>query len=243
MKRNSAGTMPVVTTLFWGILALVLRRQLYLTGVDARNLLVQNHPLSIAVTVLTIGMLIRTVLLVRKREDDRCYEKLYGGRLPGALGNLAAGAGILLTVLTAAPVAAGYLQAAWYWLGLAAPVCMLLAAIVRMLGKKPLFLLHVVACLFFVLHIVTRYQLWSSLPQMQDYLFSMLGAMALMFFGFYTAALEADCGNVPMMWGMGLAAVYFCTAELARSSCPWMYLGGIVWVLLDVCGMSQMEKE
>lgn len=242
MKRNSAGTMPVVTTLFWGVLALVLRRQLYLTGVDARNLLVQNHALGIALTVLTIGVLIRIILLVRKREDDRCYEKLYGGKLPGALGSLAAGSGILLTVLNTVPETAGYLQAAWHWLGLAAPVCLVLAGIARMLGKKPFFLLHVVVCLFFVMHIVTRYQLWSSQPQMQDYLFSLLGAMGLMFFSFYTAALEADCGSNPMMLGMGLGAVYFCAAELARSSCPWIYLGGIVWVVLDVGSMGRIEK-
>ena len=51
------------------------------------------------------------------------------------------------------------------------------------------------SCLFFLVHIVTRYQLWSANPQMQDYVFALLGAMALMFFGFYEASQAADCGN------------------------------------------------
>ena len=156
---------------------------------------------------------------------------------------MAAGAGILITVLTTAPGMGGYLESAWRCFGLAAPVCQLLAGIAKALGKKPFFLLHVVVCLFFMLHIVTRYQSWSGHPQMQDYIFALLGAMALLFYGFYTAALEAGCGNFRMMLGMGLAAIYLCMAELARSSCPAMYLGGIAWVLLDLCSMKYPEKK
>ena len=121
-------------------------------------------------------------------------------------------------------------------------LCLLLAGISRALGKRPFFLLHVVVCLYFLLHIVNHYQLWSSQPQMQDYIFSLLGVMALMFFSFYTAALEADCGNDRMLFGMGLSAIYLCCAELARSSCPWLYLGGLVWVLTDLCSMRKCEQ-
>ena len=243
MKRIFAGKSTLSVTVCWGILALVLRRQLYATGVDVKGLLVENHPLSIALTVLTIGVLIRNVLTARKKEGTPTYEELYSGSLTGAIGNVAAGAGILVTVLSADSGMGSYLESAWRMLGLAAPVCLLLAAITRMLGKKPFFLLHVVVCLFFVLHIVTRYQLWSGHPQMQDYLFSLLGAMALMFFGFYSAALEAGCGNLPVMRGMGLAAIYLCAAELAHTSCPALYLGGIVWVLTDLCSMRPMETK
>ena len=80
-------------------------------------------------------------------------------------------------------------------------------------------------------------------PQMQDYIFSLLGAMTLMFYGFYTAAMEAGCGSRRMMLGMGLAAVYLCSAELARSANPWLYLGGIFWVLTDLCSMRKSEEK
>lgn len=243
MKQHSAGKKLPEMTLLWGLLALVLRWQLYRTGVDAKGLLVQHHPLSIALMVLSAGVLIRILLAAGKQKDDRSYEDCCTSGLLPAVGNLAAGAGILVTVLTAAPGMGSYLTIVWRYLGLAAPVCLLLAGAMRMLGKKPFFLLHVVVCLFFVVHIVTRYQLWSGHPQMQDYVFSLLGAMALMFFGFYTAALEADCGNLPVMRGMGLAAIYLCTAELARSACPALYLGGILWVLTDLCTMCKQEEK
>jgi len=243
MRRNSGSIRLPVMMLIWGIVALMLRKTLYATAIDIKGLLLRYQPLEIALTALTIGMLIRVVLAVRKQKGSGDYADYRFAGIPGAIGNLAAGAGILMTVQFAEPGMGNYLGIAWRFLSLAAPVCLLFAGIARLLGKRPFFLLHVVVCLFFVLHIVTRYQVWSGHPQMQDYLFSLLGAMALMFYGFYTAALEADCGNYRMMRGMGLAAIYLCMAELAQSECPWLYLGGICWVLTDLCSMRGIEKK
>ena len=235
MIRKSGGrTLPVIMLVF-GIAALGLRWGLYATALDAKGLLIRQHPLALAVTVLTLGVLIRIALAVRKQEDTGHAP----AGLPAAIGNLAAGAGILATVLMGTPVMGGYLASGWRILGLAAPVCLLLAAVALALGKKPFFLLYVVVCLFFVVHIVTRYQIWSGNPQLQDYVFSLLGAMALTLFSFYEAAEAAGCGSFRMKQGMGLAAVYLCTAELARSSCPVLYLGGILWVLTGLCSTQK----
>ena len=243
MKRFSADKMLPTMTVFWGVLALILRRQLYITGMDVKGLLAENHPLGIALTVLTIAALIRSALYARKWGFAGEGAKTMDARLAGALGNAAAGAGILVTVLFAAPMTGSYLVTLWYWLGLAAAICLLAAGVVRMFGKSPFFLLHVAACLFYLVHIVTHYQLWSSNPQMQDYLFAMLGAMALMLFAFYTAAAEADCGSPRMKLGVGLAAVYLCLGELARSSCPGLYWGGFLWVLTDLYSMTEAAQK
>ena len=183
------------------------------------------------------------ILAARKQEPSGDYEDCYKADLLSALGAVAGGAGILMTAGSADSAMVNYLALACRYLGLAAPVCLLLAGIARALGKKPFFLLHVVVCLYFLLYIVSSYQTWSSHPQMQDYIFSLLGAMALMLYGFYTAAMEAECGNRRMMFGVGLAAIYLCSAELARTSCPWMYLGGTLWVLTDLCSMRKREEK
>ena len=232
MRRNSGSRLLPVWMLLLGAAALVLRKCLYTTCVDAKGLLLRGHPLGLALTVLTGAALLLAAGLGWKRKNPEAE----AGKLLGAFGNAAAGAGILVTVLMGKPVIGNYLESAWYYLGLAAPVCLLLAGAAKAMGKRPFFLLHVVPCLFFLVHIVTRYQLWSSQPQMQDYVFALLGAAALMFFGFYTAALEADCGSPGMRLGMGLSAVYLCMAELARSSCPGLYLGGMLWVLTELWG-------
>ena len=242
MKGNSgSGKLSVMTVLF-GIAALAMRRALYATAVDVKGLLMRNQPLGIALTVLTLGVLIRIALAARKEDKDLC-ETRASANLPAAVGSVAAAAGILMTVRTGAVFMGSPLENAWHVLGLAAAPCLLLAGIARLFGKKPFFLLHVVVCLFFAVHIVTRYQLWSANPQLQDYVFALLGAMALMFFGFYTAAREADCGNERMRLGTGLAAVYLCLVELARSSCPELYLGGAVWVLTELNNKKHISDD
>ncbi len=242
MKRDFRSMKHAVLMLYFGIAAMVLRRTLYATAVDVKGLLLQGHPLELILAALTAAVFVWIVLAARKQEPSGNYADCYKTDLLSALGAVAAGAGILMTELSADAAMVNYLALARHYLALAAPVCLLLAGISRALGKRPFFLLHVVVCLYFLLHIVNHYQLWSSQPQMQDYIFSLLGVMALMFFSFYTAALEADCGNVRMLLGMGLSAIYLCCAELARSSCPWLYLGGLVWVLTDLCSMRKCEQ-
>jgi len=230
-RKSGSGKLSVLMLLF-GIAALALRKALYAVAVDVKGLLLRNHPLEIGLAALTAVVLLVVAWIVRKLD----YEERDSANLPAAFGTVAAGAGILATVLTATPLTGGYLEILWHYLGLAAPVCLLLAGIARGFGKKPFFLLYVVVCLFFLVHIVTRYQHWSSNPQMQDYVFALLGAMAILLFGFYSASLGAGCGGGPKKVGMGLAAVYLCLAELARSACPALYLGSILWVLKDLRG-------
>ena len=244
MKRNAGSVMLPVLMLMLplGLAAFYLRTRLYTEAVDAKGLLLRGHPLGIWLVALTVGAILLTAL-VAWSQNKLGYTATSLGNLVAAVGKAAAGAGILVTVLTAEPIQLSYLTDVWKYLGLAAPGCLLLAGITRALGKRPFFLLYVAACLFFLVHIVTRYQLWSANPQLQDYVFALLGAMVLMFFGFYEASQEAGCDDSRMKLGMGLAAIYLCCAELARSSCPALYLGGILWVLTELVTAEKREEQ
>ena len=242
MKRNAGSVLLPVLMLILGATAFALRLGLYGVAVDVKGLLLRGHPLEWGLIALTGAAMLLAVLAAWKQEISGTTATGFGN-LVAAVGNVAAGAGILATVLTGESIQAGYLALAWQYLGLIAPGCLLLAGITRALGKRPFFLLYVAACLFFLVHIVTRYQLWSANPQMQDYFYALLGAMALMFFGFYEASQAADCGNPRLRLGMGLAAIYLCAAELARSACPALYLGGILWVLSQLCCAGNKEKQ
>ena len=242
MKRNAGSGLLPVLMLILGAAAFALRLGLYGVAVDVKGLLLRGHPLEWGLIALTGAAMLLAVLAAWKQEKSGSAATGFGN-LVAAVGNVAAGAGILVTVLTGESIQAGYLALAWQYLGLIAPGCLLLAGITRALGKRPFFLLYVAACLFFLVHIVTRYQLWSANPQLQDYVFALLGAMALMFFGFYEASQEAGCGDSRMKLGMGLAAIYLCCAELARSSCPALYLGGILWVLTELVTAGKAEEK
>lgn len=226
-----------------GLAALVLRRMLYMTAVDEKGLLQRMHPLSVGLLALTAAVLLLIYFLVQKQEESASFEGSTSRGVPSALGHAIMALGILTTVLPGNPRMVGYLGAAWRWLGLISPVCLLAAGAAVYAKKKPFFLLHMVPCLFFVVHVVCHYQAWSGNPQMLDYLFALLGAMALMFFGFYTSALEAGCGSRRMALGMGLAAVYLCLAELANSAYPVLYFAGVVWVRLELPGLWSSDSR
>lgn len=227
-------------TFFLGLAALVLRRMLYITAADAKGLLLRGHPLSLALLALTAAVLLLICFAVRKQEESAVSEE---STFPSALGHTVMALGILATVLSGGPRTTGYLGTAWRWLGFAAPVCLLAAGAAGLTRKKPFFLLHVVPCLFFVVYIVSNYQIWSGNPQMQDYLFALLGTMALMFFSFYTAALEAGCGSRRMALGMGLAAIYLCLAELANSTYPVLYFAGAIWIRAELFALRTAEPK
>ena len=64
MIRNSgSGKLPLLM-LLPGAAALALRRGLYAAAVDAKGLLIQNHPLEIALLVLTAAALTYVAALV-----------------------------------------------------------------------------------------------------------------------------------------------------------------------------------
>ena len=58
MRRNSGSRLLPVWMLLLGAAALVLRKCLYTTCVDAKGLLLRGHPLELALTVLTGAALI-----------------------------------------------------------------------------------------------------------------------------------------------------------------------------------------
>lgn len=233
--------LPVITASLGGI-ALVLRKMLYAFAVDAKGLLPLYHPLEIALGLLSAGALVYILLTVWKLDGSAQYADNFAADRYALAGHIAAAAGIVLTVLTREPMMPGYLGQGWLVLGYLAPVCLVLAGIDRYRGRQPFFLLHLVPCLFLVFHIVNHYQFWSGNPQLQDYVFTLFGSMALMFFGFYNAAFDANSGRRRMQLFMGMAAVYLLLAELAQTRYPWLYLGGILWALTGLCTLTPVPK-
>ena len=226
--------LPVMAAALGGI-ALVLRRLLYGLAMDARGLLESGHPLETALIVLTGLVLLGIVLKAESLYGSEEYADNFRADKPAAVGHLLAAAGIYLTAVTHQPLMRNYIGQFWQCLGYLAPVCLAAAGYYRFRGQKPFFLLHLIPCLFLVFHIVDHYQQWSGNPQMQDYVFALLGAMTLMFFAFYSAAFEVGMGNRRLHLGMGLAAVYLCLAELAMTEYPFLYLGGAAWALTGLC--------
>lgn len=242
--RNDGKRMGLpAAMLLSGTAAMLLRRQLYLTAVDAKGLLLRHAPLEMLLLALTAAAAIVVFLAVKNDRGSELYEDNYSASVPAALGHVAAAAGIFLQVRWTVPGMGGYLGSVWQLLGLAAPVCLVLAGVLRLMGKKPFFLLHVIPCLFLLVHVVNSYQLWSSNPQLQDYLFALLASISLILLAHYTAAFEAGLGNRKLVLGTGMMAVYLCLAELGWTDSPALYFGCMLWALTGMCKVISKAKE
>lgn len=226
--------LPMVTA-FLGGAALVLRTLLYLTGVDERGLLVPGHPLALALGVLTVAAMVYLFVSTWKLDGSARYEDNFSPSKNAMLGHFAAAAGMAVTVLTRYPLMDGYLGLLWQWLGYLSPVCLILAGIDRSRGKQSFFLLHLIPDLFLVFHMVNHYQIWSGDPQLHDYLFALLGGMALVLFAYHTAGFDVGMGRRRMQLFMAMAAVYLLAAELATTGYFWLYLGCIAWAMTGIC--------
>lgn len=220
-----------------------LRSELYRVGLDEKNLLVRSHPLALALwgcTALTALL----VLWAAGREGSRGrFEDCFEPSAISALGHILAAAGIAMTVLLNVPAAAGPIGTAWKVAGLMSAPLLCWAAFCRALGKRPFFGSYGVCSVFFALHMVCHYQIWCSDPQLQNYIFSFFGSLAMMLFGYYQSALAADCGKSRLLRITGLLAAYFCLVALSRTEYLYLYLGCAVWAISSLSSPVPRQEE
>lgn len=226
-----------------GFVALCLRKALYAVAVDHKNLLIAGHPLETALWVVVIAGAVLIVAGVWKLDGSNVYEDNFSASSGASAGCSFMAAGVLVTVLHQTPVGTETVALLWKALGFLAAPAMMWAGICRKQGKKPVFGVHAVTCLFLLIHVVSRYQLWSANPQLQDYVFELLAAVALTLFSYHCAAFGADMGKRRMQLGTGLLAVLLCAPALSGSECSWLYLCGMGWAFTDLCALEPRPKK
>lgn len=227
---HSVGRFSLLS-LLGGLTTAGLRALLYAVAVDGRGLLTPSHPLNllcwlpgVAAVVLTALWIFRKAPVVSRRE--RC--RTNGA---GAAGCLCATVGIVVTVLTEPELRPDILTSIWRALGLAAGICLAVAAIRTVFGKKPAFLLHGVAALFFSLNLANQYRTWTQTPQFQDYGCAMLACVSLTMTAYYRASFELGGASRAWRFWNTLSGV-FCLGALVHCHAPALYLGGALWSLL-----------
>lgn len=221
-----------------GILGLILRLLLTITGTDDKGLIAAGHPAWICLWLVTIAaaaILAVGVLPIRCPAE---YKAAFPGSLWSALGcilgavsALAGGFAHLRAGFAAVNflgVILFYLQGAVIFLAAAAFV---LVALCRLFGRKPLFLLHVVICMWFALQMLTLYQTWSFDPQLQEYVFQLLTCIALTQTAYQLAAFDMGKGSHRKLWAWGLTAVYLCCLS---ASSHLFFVTGAVWAFTNL---------
>ncbi len=225
-----------------GCLALLLRAGLYLLGTDEKGLLIPWHVLDILCWAVTVAALVVfSVNAVRLKGSSR-YQDNFSPSLSAALGALAMAAGIAVSTLTCWE-ALTRLILLRNLCGLLAVPALIRIALCRRQGRQPFFGCHGITCLYLTLYSVSHYQTWCSQPQLQDYAFSMAGALLLALFGYYQTAFDAGLGRRRLQLFVGLTAAYFCLAALPGTEDVLLYLCGTIWTLTNLCSLTPVTRR
>lgn len=234
-------SLPFLIAALGGV-GLLLRLQLYAAAVDEKNLLIPGHPLEYLLLGLTVAVAVVIVVSVWPLYGSTRYGDNFGPSVPAFIGSVLAGAGIVLTVLLAESQD-GYLYQVWKLLGLLSGACLAAAGTCRLRGKQPHFLLHGVVCVFLLLHMICHYQTWSTNPQLQDNLFSLLGCVALAIFAYYQTAFDAGAGKRRSQLAVGLMGAYLSLVSLSGTDAPLLYGGCAIWALTDLCSLTPVRRR
>ena len=241
-ERKHVSYLPAVVVAL-SVLAFGLRRGLYAAAVDEKGLLTAGHPLQILLWAVVLAGTALILLAVRKLDGGNAYEENFRASNFAALGHFLMGCTVLLmTLLQEVPLGTG-VNRIWKLLGFACGPAMLWAGFCRMKGKRPFFGIHAGLCLYLLLYLVSRYQSWSGNPQLQDYVFELLAAVALVLFSYHCAAFEAGMGQRRTQLALGLLAVLLCGAANFRAQVPALYASGLVWALSDLCRLDPPPKK
>ena len=224
-----------------GFLAVVLRQLIMALATDSRNLLIPGHPLVIALGVLSAVTVVLVTVPVLGLGGGRKYAVNFPASLPAAIGCGILAAGLMATVaLDLERTTLGYLH---YGLGLASGSCLIFLSYARYRGIKVSFLLHMVICAFFAVHMVSRYRPWSGDPALLEYVFEVFAAVGLMLFAYHQAAFQVGLGKRRMQLWLGLLTGFSCLAALPGCGAPLLYLGGAAWTLTNLCSLTPPPRR
>jgi len=190
-----------------GLACAVARWTLFRNHTDALGLLETGTLLETGIFLLTaLGLVLFAV--AARRGWEASETKL------AAPGQMLGGLGIFLAALTNPGRMTGSVAGLWKIMGLLAGVCLILQGACTLKKRKVFFLLPLLPCVFFLLHLVDNYRSWSSQPQLERYLFDLLASLSLAFFSYCDAARIVSLGQPKTRRFSGLCAVYFCLAAM-----------------------------
>ena len=211
---------------FLGLITWALRWRLLTTAVDEKGLLAAGHPLGVASWILAGVAVLLAVLCFRKEPKTVC---LAGSAVSGVLRAVAM---IMACVL--------------FWnsdfLGKAAALAAAVTAAVSLgslLRKKiPAAVLDIPMLVFFLLCLLSRYQVWSAEPEIQRYCFSLLALVCLMMATYQRSAVSLGMAKGRLFLGSGCLGVFFAFAAATDRGFAVLFLVLGTWMLTELASVN-----
>lgn len=241
MKNPKLPLFAPVIGVFGALIGLCLQLLLLRTGVDERGLLITTHPAAVLSVILIALVFAGLYLCLRPLTGNGFYEDLQPASPIAAVGCFAAavavgihGAQNLLDRTDGLLTATGIV-------GAACAVCMLLAGILRLRGKRLSALLQGTLCLYLLLHLVNSYRHWNTHTQSLRFLFPLLALVFLALTAYYRACLDADSGDRRTFSFFQYGAVFLSGTAAATGDAVFFLLMAL-WAGTAYCNLTPIPQ-
>ena len=223
-----------------GIIGIALRFWLLSTGIDNKGLLVTGHPAGILLWLLAGITAVVVILGCLPLAEANKYTFNFPPSPVGAVGEGILALGILAVSILSLLNAHDSLSTITSIAGLLSVIPLAFCAFCRFRGVKPMFLLHSLACIFWVLRLVSLYRVWSPEPQLQSYIFQLFANVFMMLSFYQRTAFDVGVGNRRSHAATHLATVFFCCLAMIGSQDWFLYIACALWALTDLCRLMPM---
>ena len=232
-KTNNLDTLPLVV-LMLSAAAAAARWLLYLTAVDEKGLLIRGHFWQWVLWILCAAAVV-AVLPILKQKGSNLYFHNFGPSTSAALGSAFMAVAVLMTIFAGNPMPRSALVTLWYLSGCLSVLGLVHAAFSLKSGAVPFIVNYALLCLFLAMHMVSRYQSWSGIPQAQNWVFSLLGCVGLILCTYQRAAFCTGKGHRRSYLITHLLTLFCCCTALPHTDSFWLYLGGCIWAATGLC--------
>ena len=230
--------LPFLTVLM-GLLALLCRVWLMLSGVDEKGLYISGHiadRLSYILLALTAGGILLCVWPLR---GGGKLPRLFSPSRTGALGCFIGGIGILAAGLTETTRQADIVWLLSLIAGCFAGGCLWVSAVQRRNGHRCYYMLHCGVTVYLLIHLLSRYRTWSSEPQLQAVFFPLLASVFLLLCAYHRTCLDAGLGSRKWYTFFNQMALFCCLASVTSPD-RLFYLAMALWTLTNLCDLTPL---
>lgn len=226
-----------------GTLGFVLQVVFLSSGSNGAGMLPGNHPVFVALWVLTVLVGILLVLGSRDLKQAPRYSFNFPPSVMGAAGAAVGAVGVLISVIVNISGISHTLVLLDVVLGILSAGALLFLSRCRLKGLHPSILFHAVICIYLMVDLICVYRLRSSDPQIQKYCFSLLASVSIMLASYYNAAFAANAGDRQKHTISHLFTVFFCVMGLPWSENPVFYLTMGFWMYADLCNLTPIPQS
>lgn len=196
-----------------GLFAMAARWLLYALGTDDRGLLVSHHPAGYAALLLTV---LAAAAVWFAQVPERTLRSTAVPSLALGLGLLVDSSGTGSLFFTLSRYGAAVILAA--------------QALYAFQKKMSPSGFSAGLCICLILRLIGSYQLWSRVPQIQNYLFALLSGLCLAAFAYQQAAGEAKLGSPKWRFRFALMGCFLCMAASIGALVQPLYLLFALWL-------------